>query len=121
MSMLASYGICVTAGSRFKIYGGVSLEWRYELSRCIRVVLPWERQEVSESIQTQGNIVEAYRSSHADDHDTDGLLLFRCSIRLARRGGLKRVDGGFRLILGSGNGGFSGSHSVKLSGLNELR
>lgn len=40
--MLASYGTNATAGSRFKIYGGLlgSEECRYELILCTKVDLP---------------------------------------------------------------------------------
>jgi len=37
--------MCVTAGSRLRIYGGVSFEWRYEFSLCIKVVLPCPGQQ----------------------------------------------------------------------------
>lgn len=40
MSMLLSKGTEWTAGSRLRTYGGLSLECRYELMRCMKVVLP---------------------------------------------------------------------------------
>lgn len=46
MSMFASYGICVTAGSRLRIYGGLFWLCKYELRRCIKVVFPWRRRRI---------------------------------------------------------------------------
>ena len=45
MSTLASYGRLVTAGSRFTMYGGLSLACRYALTRCISEVLPLARDK----------------------------------------------------------------------------
>ena len=40
MSMFASYGSVMTAGSRLRTYGGFRWAWRWTLMRCMKVVLP---------------------------------------------------------------------------------